>query len=111
MSYLFELIDKELDGDDSWILELFRDESVFDALIAQGKDSDWYHFEPKTFDGEYFVKTGSSYACYLQERGAKSQYMTFNSLQAAAEHFFKQAGFLKSPESSNGRKHWWEFWK
>jgi len=39
------------------LLELFFDREVFDALRAEGRPSDWYHFEPKTYDGQYLVET------------------------------------------------------
>lgn len=108
MSYIDKLIEEKLDGDESLVAELFVNDSIFDELIANGKNSDWYHFEPKTYDGEYFIKVGSGYACYEQDRGSKSHSMTFSDIHQAAIHFFTNAGYIKVPQPKN--KKWWQFW-
>ncbi len=99
MSYIDKLIEEKLDGDKSRVAELFKIDSIFDELIANGKNSDWYHFEPKTYDGEYFIKVGSGYACYEQERGSKSHSMSFNDIHQAAIHYFTNARYIKVPQS------------
>ncbi len=106
MSYVDKLVEEKLEGDESRIAELFHDDTIFSELIARGKDSDWYHFEPKTYDGEYFVKVGSGYACYEQERGSKSHSMSFGNIHEAAIHYFTRAGYIKPPQD----KKWWQFW-
>lgn len=109
MSYIDQLIEEKLNGDENRVVELFQDESIFDELIAKGKNSDWYHFEPKTFDGEYFVKTANSYMCYQQERGAKYGSMSFSNIQEAAIHYFTNAGYIKANPKQT--KKWWQFWR
>ena len=99
MSYVDKLIQDRLDGDEARVAELFYDAAVFDELIRHGKNSDWYHFEPKTFDGEYFVRSANGYACYRQDRGAKSNLASFGNIHDAAVHFFKEAGYIKPTQS------------
>jgi hypothetical protein len=108
MSYIDELIKEKLDGDESRVAEIFIDDKIFDELIAKGKNSDWYHFEPKTYDGEYLIKTGSGYSCYQQDRGAKSNSASFSNLHQAAIHYFTQAGYIKQVKRVS--KKWWQFW-
>ena len=109
MSYIDNLINEKLGGDENRVAELFYDNAVFNELVAQGKDSDWYHFEHKTFDGEYFVKTNNGYACYQQERGKMSQSMSFGNIHEAAIFYFTQAGYIKPQKKSINK--WWQFWK
>ena len=109
MSYIDRLIKEQLNGNESRVAELFVDESIFPELIANGSDGDWYHFERKTFDGQYFVKTNSGFACYQQDRGAVSDSMEFNDIHQAAIHFFTKAGYIKSTKCSH--KKWWAFWQ
>jgi len=106
MSYLDELVRVKLSGDENRVTELFQDESIFDELLVHAKDSDWYHFEAKTFDGEYFIKSGSTYLCYQQERGSKSPPMSFNNINDAAIFYFTNAGYIKPKPI----KKWWQFW-
>ena len=70
MSYIDRLIKEQLNGDESRVAELFVDESIFPKLIENGNNGDWYHFERKTFYGQYFVKTSSGFSCYQQDRSA-----------------------------------------
>lgn len=109
MSYIDDLVQERLGGDESRIAELFYDDAVFPELISNGRNSDWYHFEPKTFDGEYFVRVGSGYACYQQDRGAKFNSMSFSNVHEAAVYFFTQAGYIKP--AKNVKKRLWQFWK
>lgn len=108
MSRIDELIKEKLGGDEKRVAELFHDDAIFDELINYGRDCDWYHFEPKTFDGEYFVKCGNRYSCYLQDRGAKSNQMSFDSIHDAAIYYFTRAGLI--PPSQVQQKKWWQFW-
>ena len=55
---------------------------------ALGRDSDWYHFKPKTYDGVYLVKDGNHYLTYQQERGTRSDLYSFPDLRKAASHYF-----------------------
>jgi hypothetical protein len=109
MSYLDELIKEKLGGNERKVDELFLDDKVFNELIAKGQDDDWYHYEAKTFDGEYFVKLNGSYSCYRQERGSKSPPSTFDNIHDAAVFHFSKIGYIKSTEKLN--KQWWQFWK
>lgn len=86
--YIEHLIAERLGGDRRRIGELFEDEALFRELQAGAKDSDWFHFEPKTYDGQYFVQTYSGYAVYEQDRGAQSNRYVFEKLADAATHFF-----------------------
>ena len=108
MSYIDELIKEKLEGDESRVAELFVDDAIFNELIGRGKDTDWYHFETKTYDGEYFVRTGSGYICYAQDRGVKSQAMRFSDVHQAAIYYFTQAGYIQSTQRE--AKKWWQFW-
>ena len=85
---LEDLISNRLGGQASRAGELFETEEVFKQLVALGRDSDWYHFKSKTYDGAYLVKDGNCYLTYLQERGTKSELYSFPDLQSAANHFF-----------------------
>ena len=109
MAYIDELIRERLEGDENRVAELFYDETVFRQLVEKGKNSDWYHFEPKTYDGEYFVKAGNGFACYQQDRGAKTNSMAFVNIHDAAVFFFTRAGYIK-PVQNRG-KTWWPFCK
>ncbi|WP_417316005.1 hypothetical protein [Cycloclasticus pugetii] len=109
MSYIDKLIQERLNGDETRVAELFYDETVINELASHGNDSDWYHFEPKTFDGEYFVRAGNGYACYQQDRGAKSNSVSFSNIHDAAVYFFTEAGYIKSVQGQ--QKRWWQFWK
>ena len=102
MSYIDELVREKLNGDENRVAELFKSESIFDELLAHAKDSDWYHFEAKTYDGEYFVKSESLYLCYKQDRGSKSQQMSFNNINDAAVYYFTNAGYIKPKIKSGG---------
>ncbi len=86
---LKELIEQRLGGDKHRLLELFESREVFDLLRAAGEPGDWYHFEPKTFDGEYLVETPDGFQVYSQERGAKAAIQNFTSLHDAAKAFFR----------------------
>lgn len=94
--YLQQQIKERLAGDEKHISELFVDSSVFDKLVVLGKDSDWYHYSKKTFDGWYLVKTGTGYAAYYQDRGAISEHNIFDKLQDAAGYFFQASGYIRS---------------
>lgn len=109
MSYIDKLIQERLSGDETKVAELFYDGAVLNELASHGTDSDWYHFEPKTFDGEYFIKTGNGYACYQQDRGAKSDSVSFGNVHDAAVYFFAKAGYIKPAKVQE--KRWWQFWK
>jgi hypothetical protein len=84
-----------LDGDERRIAELFRDRDVFDALQAGGTDGDWYHFRKKTFDGWYLVEGAHGFEAYFQERGQISSLASFATLDAAANYFFVESGFVR----------------
>jgi len=78
-----------LGGDESRLLELFATREVFDALRAEGKSSDWYHFKPKTFDGQYLVETLGGFEVYEQDRGSRTKVRRFDTLTDAARAFFE----------------------
>jgi hypothetical protein len=77
-------------GDPLRISKLFETNEVFLQLRAAGQDSDWYHFEPKTYDGCYLVQDGSHFLVYQQDRGSKIDLYSFSTLRAAAERFFSE---------------------
>ena len=84
------LVHERLGGDTSRLLELFEDREVFDLLKAADRSADWYHFVPRTLDGEYLVETtDGSFQIYWQERGAKTAVNNFLSLRDAAQAFFR----------------------
>ncbi len=64
--------------------ELFEDSEVFDLLKAEQQPADWYHFEPRTFDGEYLIETPSGFQVYQQDRGVQFSVRDFGTLQEAA---------------------------
>lgn len=82
------LVDERLDGDPSRLLELFETPEVFRQLRAEQTDADWYHFSPKTFDGQYLIETDGSFVVYQQERGVRFDVSTFHSLAEAAAATF-----------------------
>jgi hypothetical protein len=90
IEYLEQLVRERLEGDRSRIGELFADESVFQQLQAMARTSDWYHFEPKTYDGQYLVRSFAGYEVYEQERGTKSNSRTFSTLSEAVIEFFNE---------------------
>ncbi len=55
MNLLDQRIKEKLGGNENRIVELFHNEVFFNELVATGRDGDWLHYEPKTFDGWYFV--------------------------------------------------------
>ena len=98
MNLLDQRIKEKLGGNENRIVELFHEESFFNELVAAGKDGDWLHYEPKTFDGWYFIKFGNGFACYEQERGGKYTSMYFQNLIEAATYFYTKAGYIKPPK-------------
>jgi hypothetical protein len=78
-----------LGGDETRLLELFATREVFDALRAEGRSSDWYHFEPKTYDGRYLVETSDGFEVYEQDRGSRTAVQRFDTLRDAAQAFFE----------------------
>jgi len=92
-------IDK-LGGDETRVLELFASDEIFNELTDDG----WHYFAPNTFDGFYLVKATYGYACYSQNRGAKSHTKTFSTLQEAAEYYFQEAGYIGKSEGSPHNK-------
>lgn len=112
MSYIFELIDKKLDGDFTRVKELFRDESKMDELIANAEKSVWYHFEPNTYDGIYFIKNGPWYTFYFQERGKMSEYSNFDSFNEGVQHFLTKTKLAEAEIKLKEKqpKKWWKFW-
>ncbi len=92
--YLDFLVDKNLGGDKSRVVELFQDDSVFEELNKNSSSYDWFHFEPKTLDGDYFIKAKNGYRCFMQERGQLvSCVEKFPNIEDAAKHFFETAGY------------------
>ncbi|WP_311223674.1 MULTISPECIES: hypothetical protein [unclassified Acidovorax] len=89
LARLDALVDERLGGDKSRLLELFESREVFDLLRAAGQPGDWYHFEPKTFDGDYLVETPEGFQVFWQERGSKVAVRNFTSLRDAAREFFR----------------------
>ncbi|MBB5203360.1 hypothetical protein HNQ51_000653 [Inhella inkyongensis] len=85
---LDEFVASRLGGDASRLLELFETREVFDALRAGAHPSDWYHFEPNTYDGRYLIETPDGYETYQQDRGSKTLVERFASLSAAAAAVF-----------------------
>jgi hypothetical protein len=86
--YINKLVNEQLGGDKSRLPELFEDESVFMNLQKMAVDSDWYHFELKSYDGCYLVRCFPGFQVYEQERGVKSNQRVFSHLSEAAAHFF-----------------------
>ena len=86
--YINKLVNEQLGGDKSRLPELFEDESVFMNLQNMATDSDWYHFEPKSYDGCYLVRGFPGFQVYEQERGAMSNLRVFGHLSEAAGYFF-----------------------
>lgn len=89
LARLDALVEERLGGDKSRLLELFKSREVFDLLRISGLPGDWYHFEPKTFDGDYLVETSDGFHVYWQERGKKTAERHFSSLKEAANAFFR----------------------
>jgi len=92
--YLDNLIDKKLNGDKTQVVTLFKDDSIFLELNSNANVSDWFHFEPKTFDGDYLIKDKKGYLCYYQERGIVSCEKSFDDISDAAKHFFNSVGYM-----------------
>lgn len=88
LARLDALIEERLGGDSSRFLELFENREVFDLLRTSGLPGDWYHFEPKTFDGDYLVEASDGFHVYWQERGMKTAERQFDSLKEAAKALF-----------------------
>lgn len=88
MERLDTLVQERLGGDKARLLELFETREVFEILKAGSQASDWYHFEPKTFDGQYLVETQNGFQTYQQDRGLKERVRDFASLQEAARALF-----------------------
>lgn len=86
--YINNLVKDRLGCDRSRLPELFKDESVFMNLQKLALDSDWYHFEPKSYDGCYLVRGVPGFQVYDQERGTMSNLRVFGCLSEAATHFF-----------------------
>jgi hypothetical protein len=88
LNRLDSLVQERLGGDKARLLELFETREVFDLLKSANVSTDWYHFEPKTFDGQYLVATPAGFQVYQQERGAKSDVRDFSTLREAAAALF-----------------------
>lgn len=82
------LVHKRVGGNKSRLLELFDTREAFELLKAGSQDSDWYHFEPKTFDGQYLVETPDGFQTYQQDRGRKENVRSFATLREAALSLF-----------------------
>ena len=89
ISTLDRFVVARLGGDETRLLELFATREVFDALRAEGRPSDWYHFEPKTYDGQYLVETPEGFEVYEQDRGSRIGVRCFDTLRDAAQAFFE----------------------
>ena len=88
LARLHALVDQRLGGDRSRLLELFDTREVFELLREDSSASDWFHFEPRTFDGEYLVEEAGGFVVYQQDRGARSNERRFASLRDAARAVF-----------------------
>ena len=88
------LIDEKLGGDKSRVVELFTCEEILDELNRRSKIEDWFHFEPKGYDGAYLVKSGKGFSCYYQERGRVLTNKRFQNLSDAANYFFHAEGYI-----------------
>ena len=88
------IIDEKLGGDKSRVLELFQDEGILTELNSNSKSGDWFHFEPKTYDGIYLIKVGGGFATYYQERGRTLTEKWFKELLDAATYCFKNEGYI-----------------
>ena len=88
------LIDERLGGDRSRVIELFQHEDVLDELNRRSKIEDWFHFEPKTYDGVYLIRFGNGFACYYQEKGRAQPAKKFTCLTDAAAYFFRAEGYI-----------------
>ena len=96
LEYLAQEVEIKLSGDPSRIGELFENEIVFKELISLGKNSDWYHYESKTFDGWYLVQSNGVYLSYYQERGGRYHEKRFETLKEAAEYFYAYSRYFAS---------------
>jgi hypothetical protein len=94
--YLKQQIAEKLGGDERRVVELFENESIYDVLVACARDSDWYHYQKRTFDGWYLVRGTEGFEVYYQERGAVMEHATFTNLREAATYFFGANGYLRS---------------
>jgi hypothetical protein len=92
--YLDIIIDERLGGDKSRVVELFQDEGILIELNSNSKSGDWFHFEPKTYDGIYLIKVGGGFATYYQERGRTLTDKWFKELIDAATYCFKNEGYI-----------------
>lgn len=88
MTAIDSFIKERLSGDWGRLAELFETREVYDVLRARATPGDWYHFEPKTFDGQYLVETAEGWQTYQQDRGTRSAVRDFKSLREAASHLF-----------------------
>ncbi len=68
---------------------------MFNQLVALGRDGDWLHYECKTFDGWYLVKSGHGYEVYYRERGGYGPKKIFGNLKAAASYFYTETGYVR----------------
>lgn len=93
-NYLLEQIEKILGGDKNRVVELFSDDTLFNVLVEHESDSDWLHYVKRAFDGWYLVRGDVAFEVYCQDRGTKSGYRIFGSIQEAAKHFFKEVGYV-----------------
>jgi len=91
-AYLEGRVRTEIGGHWAAIGQLFNDPSILDELRSMAKDSDWYHFEPKTFDGRYLLRSSGGFEVYEQDRGVKSRSRLFATLPEAASHMFNSPG-------------------
>lgn len=91
MKYIHKLVDEQLEGDFERVIELFESDRIFNELKGKAANSDWYRFEPASFDGAYFIKTHNGYLCYMQDRGFKFNQVNFADVEEAAHYFFKQS--------------------
>jgi len=88
------LVDEKLGSDKSRVVELFESAEILDELNRRSKIEDWFHFERKSYDGVYLVKSGKDFICYYQERGRVLTTKRFQNLSDAASYFFRAEGYI-----------------
>ena len=93
-SYVERLIADELDGDSSRFDELWERVPNFGQRLREfDNDSAWLHWSPKTYDGWYCLKEGSTWVVFAQERGSKSEQRAFASEREAVRYAINVASF------------------
>ncbi|MCQ2032289.1 hypothetical protein [Stutzerimonas zhaodongensis] len=95
-SYLEKLITEMLGGDKRRVFELFKDEDVYQELVALDNKGGWLNYRENLYDGWHMIKHLEFYDVYYQERGVSFERRRFKILKEAAEFFYTESGFVGS---------------